>query len=259
VRAGGPSAIGYIPIVTTVVALAFTVVLWRRYRRRGGMHLFWWGIGTLTYALGTITESLTTLFGWHEPVFRAWYITGALLGGAPLAQGTVYLLLSRRTANRMTLLAGAFIAVAAGCTLLSPINYALVEPYHLTGKVLAWQWVRRFSPFINLYAVSFLIGGAILSAVRYRRRRETRHRYLGNVCIAVGALLPGIGGAFTRFGHTEVLYVTELLGLLTIYAGYRLNTAVTAETGPAGTGRDRSGEPAPPPDRPALPRSPART
>jgi hypothetical protein len=38
----------------------------------------------------------------------------------------------------------------------------------------------------------------------------------------VGAILPGIGGSFTRFGHVEVLYVTELVGLLVIYAGYRL-------------------------------------
>ena len=38
-------------------------------------------------------------------------------------------------------------------------------------------------------------------------------------------LLPGIGGTFTRFGHVEVLYVTELAGLLLIYLGYRLNIA----------------------------------
>ena len=82
--------------------------------------------------------------------------------------------------------------------------------------------MRLFSPFINLYAVTFLIGGAIYSAIRYWRRKETHHRAIGNVWIAVGALLPGIGGAFTRFGHTEVLYVTELLGLVAIYVGYRL-------------------------------------
>jgi hypothetical protein len=205
------------------VALAFAAALWRRYRVRGGVYLLWWGIGMLTYALGTSTESLTTLFGWHEPLFRAWYITGALLGGAPLAQGTVYLLFSRRTADRMTLIAGTIVLIAATCTVLSPIDYSAVQTYRLTGHVLIWSWVRLFSPFINLYAVTFLIGGAIVSALRYRKRRETRHRYLGNVCIAFGALLPGIGGGFTRFGHTEVLYVTELIGLLLIYAGYRLN------------------------------------
>jgi hypothetical protein len=215
------------------VALAFTAALWRRYRERGGPHLLWWGIGTLTYALGTTTESLTTLFGWHEPVFRAWYITGALLGGAPLAQGSVYLLFSRRTADRMTLIAGTVVLIAATCTVLSPIDYSAVQTYRLTGHVLVWHWVRLFSPFINLYAVTFLIGGAIVSALRYRKRRETRHRYIGNVCIAVGALLPGIGGGFTRFGHTEVLYVTELIGLLLIYLGYRYNISGPERTAPA--------------------------
>ena len=46
----------------------------------------------------------------------------------------------------------------------------------------------------------------------------------GNVVIAVGAILPGIGGSFTRAGYTEVLYVTEFVGIILIYAGYRLNT-----------------------------------
>ena len=48
-------------------------------------------------------------------------------------------------------------------------------------------------------------------------------RFVGNVYIAVGALLPAIGGSFTRFGYTDVLYVTELVGLSFIYIGYRYN------------------------------------
>lgn len=218
-----PSLIHYIPILTTCFALGFAVVIFRRYRERGGPHLLWWGLGMLTYAAGTITESATTLFGWHEPVFRLWYITGALLGGAPLAQGTVYLLLPRRIANRLTAILITAIVFGAVCVWLSPINAALVEPYRLSGKVLDWRWVRFISPFINLYALAFLMGGAILSAVRYARRAETRQRALANVFIAAGALLPGIGGTFTRLGHVEVLYVTELLGLVCIAAGYRLS------------------------------------
>jgi hypothetical protein len=62
-----------------------------------------------------------------------------------------------------------------------------------------------------------------------------RHRYHGNVLIAIGALLPGIGGSFTRFGHVEVLYVTEFLGILLIYWGYRLNVAVAPQVAPAGS------------------------
>jgi hypothetical protein len=219
------SAVHFIPIITTVVALAFAGAVIARWMDRRAPHLLWWGIGMLTYAAGTFTESATTLLGWHEPVFRAWYITGALLGGAPLAQGSVYLHLGRRTANRLTAIVCTVIVVASACVIASPIDYALVEPFRLSGKVLEWRWVRLFSPFINLYAVIFLVGGAIVSAVRYRRSSETYHRFVGNAYIAVGGILPGIGGAFTRFGYTEVLYVTELLGLLLIYAGYRLNVS----------------------------------
>ena len=83
--------------------------------------------------------------------------------------------------------------------------------------------MRLFSPFVNLYAVVFLIGGAILSALRYSADPATRHRMCANVLIAVGAILPGIGGTATRMGHTEVLYVTELLGLLLTWIGYRIS------------------------------------
>lgn len=217
------SAVHFVPIVTTVVSLAFAGAVFGRWMDRRTPHLFWWGVGMLTYGAGTITESATTLLGWREPVFRAWYIAGALLGGAPLAQGSVYLHLGRKVANRLTILVGSAIVVAAVCVWLSPIDYAHVEPFRLSGKVLGWQWVRLFSPFINTYAVVFLVGGAVVSAIRYRRTGETYHRFIGNVAIAIGGILPGLGGAFTRMGYTEVLYVTELLGLLFIYAGYRLN------------------------------------
>jgi hypothetical protein len=217
------SAVSFIPIATTLVALAFTGILLRRWRLRGGTHHLWWAIGTLTYAAGTITESATTLFGWDPVVFRLWYITGALLGGAPLAQGSVYLHAPRRVANALSVALVTVVVVASACVMLSPLQLSLVETYHLSGKVFAWQWVRAFSPFVNLYAFVFLVGGAIRSAVFYSRRTETRNRFLGNVCIAIGSMLPGIGGTFTRFGHTEVLYVTEFLGLVILYYGFRLN------------------------------------
>lgn len=61
------------------------------------------------------------------------------------------------------------------------------------------------------------------SALKYRKVPEMSHRVIGNWLIAFGALLPGVGGSFTRFGYVEVLYVTELAGILLIYLGYRFN------------------------------------
>jgi hypothetical protein len=220
----GPTLVHYIPIVTTILAVPFALEIYRRYQSHPErLHLLWWAIGIATYGVGTFTEAATTVFGWNEPLFKAWYISGALLGGAPLAQGTVYLLLSRRVAHVLTAVLIGYVVIAATAVTMSPVNHALVEPHRLTGAVLEWRWVRYFSPFVNLYAVVFLIGGAILSALRYSADPATRHRAYANVFIAVGAILPGIGGTATRMGYVEVLYVTELIGLVLTWIGYRMS------------------------------------
>ena len=146
------SAVHFIPIVTTLLAVPFALEIFRRYRAHPErLHLLWWALGIATYGVGTFTESLTSVFGWQEP------------------------------------------------------------------------WVRRFSPFVNLDAVVFLIGGAIVSALRYSADAATHHRMWANVLIAIGAIVPGIGGTATRLGHVEVLDATELVGLLLTWLGYRMS------------------------------------
>jgi hypothetical protein len=228
------SAVHFIPIVTTLLALPFSLEIFRRYRQHPErLHLLWWAIGVATYGVGTFTEAATTLVGWNQHIFRAWYVSGALLGGAPLAQGTVYLMLPRRVAHTLTLLLVVYVAVASVAVYLSPIDYAVVETHRLSGKVFGWQWVRMFSPLVNLYAVVFLIGGAVLSALKYSADQATHHRMWANVLIAVGAILPGIGGTATRLGHVEVLYVTELVGLLLTWTGYRMSVRPATPPVPA--------------------------
>jgi hypothetical protein len=85
-----------------------------------------------------------------------------------------------------------------------------------------WTWVRWLTPILNLYAFIFLVGGAAYSAFKFHESRENR-RMVANIFIAVGALLPGIGGSFTVFGLTEVLYVAEFIGIILIYVGYRFS------------------------------------
>lgn len=210
-----------IPIVTTILSAFFFVILYNHWKfKNKPPYLFWWMIGVLCYGLGTLTESIVGIFQWSEPVFKSWYILGALLGGFPLAQGSVYLIFQKRTANIMMYGVVSIIVIASILVLLSPIDYSLVESTRLTGKVLVWKNVRLITPFVNVYAFIFLVGGAVYSAYRYSRDIQFKNRFIGNIFIAVGGLLPGIGGSFTKFGYTEVLYVTELLGIILIYMGY---------------------------------------
>lgn len=215
------SFIQKIPILTTVLSGVFFFVLFNHWNtRHRPMYLWWWMVGVLTYGLGTLTESIVALWGWSSFAFKSWYILGALLGGFPLAQGSVYLMFNRRAAHTTSLLVSSIVLIAAIAVVLSPINYELVEPARLTGRVLGWKEVRYITPVINIYAFVFLVGGALYSAYRYSREAIYRQRFVGNICIAIGGLLPGIGGSFTKFGYTEVLYVTELLGIIFIYLGY---------------------------------------
>lgn len=214
----------YLPIATTIISLAFSIVLYQRWRARKQItYLAWWTFGVFMYGVGTFAESITTLFGWQESIFRLWYISGALLGGFPLAQGSVYLLFTGNWRKVSSIIILSFIAIASVFVIIVPIDYTLVEPFRLTGSVMEWSWVRYFSPFVNLYAFIFLVGGAAWSAWLYwRRSHELGTRVIGNVAIAIGGLLPGVGGSFARMGQVEVLYATELIGLILIWFGYQI-------------------------------------
>ena len=213
----------YIPIATTLFSLYFFVVIYKHWlTNTSSMHVFWWMLGVFFYGAGTVTESLITLTGLNPINIKAWYILGALLGGAPLAQGTVYLLMKRQTANLITIAFLALFLVSAVLVVLSPIHLDRVQNHKPNVKVFEWQFILVFIILLNTYAFAFLVGGAVYSAVKYARNKLYEKRFQGNLLIALGGLLPGIGGSFTRLGYVEVLYVTEFLGILLIYAGYRI-------------------------------------
>jgi len=212
--------VNYIPVLTTIFSVFFLSRIIPHYLARRSPYLLWWTLGVATFGAGTLTESINAIFGWSEWNTKIWYVVGALLGGYPLAQGTIHLLMKKRFADISAVVCSAVIVVAALCVFASPIAIPEGFDYRLTGRVFEWQWVRAFSPLLNLYAFVFLFGGAVYSAIQYFAVEHGRTRFLGNILIAIGALLPGIGGTFTRFGYVEILYITEFIGLAFIYFGY---------------------------------------
>lgn len=215
-------AVHYLPVLTTIFSIYFLADIGGRYRLKGGRHLLWWAIGVFTYGLGTFLEAAITLYGNTIFLNKSWYVAGAILGGYPLAQGSVYLHLKRGTANTLTFITLPFIVFASICVFLSPVNSTLMDIYRPSGAVLEWRWVRLLTPFINSYAAIFLIGSAFYSAIRYSKIENGKNRAIGNTLIAVGAILPGIGGGMAKAGVVEALYIGEFIGIILIYTGYRV-------------------------------------
>lgn len=212
----------YVPILTTILSALFAWSLYRRWTVRQAPHLWWWAFGITTYGLGTLVESAITLTGNSIALTKLWYVAGAILGGYPLAQGSLYLSWPRPFANRLTAVSLLFVVASSVLVFVSPVNVDALEATRPSGAILGWSWVRLLTPFINLYAVFFLIGGAIRSAWRHYHDQGHYYRAWGNALIAFGAILPGIGGSFAKAGAVEVLYVAECVGLIIIWIGDRV-------------------------------------
>lgn len=214
--------IAYIPIVSTIISVYFLIEILAHLKQKPNtIYLRWWTLGVFCYGLGTAIESTHTFLGWSPFIFKSWYIAGAFLGGVPLAQGTVHLLMNQPFARKSSQLLSIVLTISAVLVILSPLDATLVT-HKLNGNVLEWTFIRLITPFINIYALLFLVGGAIYSAYKYSQKTEFKSRFWGNLCIAIGGLLPGIGGTATKFGETYVLYVTELIGIIFIYLGYKI-------------------------------------
>jgi len=227
-----------LPFVSSLLSLIFAFLVFRRYRVRRGPHLLLWGIGMIFYGLGGFCEGYYGALGWNPVVFRLWYLCGAILVAAWLGQGTVYLLVKRKWANvLMGLLAlgSLYAAVRVLTAQLDPslMTTSLHTGSELSGDAIVSQGVRLLTPFFNLYGTLALVGGAAYSAWIFWRKRVLLHRTIGNLLIAVGALLPAFGGGFSRMGISGALYLSEFLGAVLIFIGFlRATTPMKAAEPP---------------------------
>jgi len=214
-----------LPFGSSLVSFVFAGLVLRRYFRRPAPYHLLWGIGMVFYGIGGFCEAYYGFLGWNPLIFRLWYLFGAMLVAAWLGQGTVYLLAKPAWANGLMLLlvAGSLYgALRVFGAVLDPaqMGSSLHTGSELSGRAILTSGVRSLTPLFNLYGTVCLVGGALYSAWIFWRKRVLLHRTLGNLLIAVGALLPAFGGAFSRFGIGGALYLSEFLGALLLFAGF---------------------------------------
>jgi hypothetical protein len=81
-----------LPALTSLLALAFALLLIDQWReRRQGFQLVW-ALGMLWFGIGAGAEALAAAGGWNELLYRVWYLTGAVWTAAWLGLGTAFLL-----------------------------------------------------------------------------------------------------------------------------------------------------------------------
>jgi hypothetical protein len=231
----------YLPIISTLISFIFAVSVFNRFRVKHGLHLLFWGIGLVLYGIGTSIEVIM-LFSYNELALKLWYLCGAMLTAAWLGQGTVNLLVRRKgVARTLNILLIAVSLVALVLVILAPVTPAGAS-YH-TGQPISGQYkdiltrsgiVVFLTILLNIYGTFTLVGGAVYSAYIFWRKKVLFNRMVGNVLIAVGALLPAMSGSFLRMGLPDFLYLSELLGVILMYIGF-LQATATVPVNPTST------------------------
>jgi hypothetical protein len=236
----------YLPFLSSLISFIFAYFIFKRYFSKKRNHLLLWGTGMVFYGIGGFCEGFYGAFGWNPLVYRLWYLFGAILVAAWLGQGTVYLLARKKWAHTLMalLLVGSIYgAYKVFSAVLDPtlLNASVHTGSELSGHAITTDGVRSLTPIFNLYGTVTLVGGAVYSAWIFFRKRVLLHRTIGNILIAVGAIAPAFGGAFSRMGIPAALYIGELIGAILMFIGFRRATtplqekAVDAAVQPAGS------------------------
>ena len=212
----------FYPIVTTIFSFIIVREMFVDYREQRLNYLLCWTLGVCSFGLAALAASINVIFGWYLANLKFWYIVGALVGGFPLAQGVMYFLARKKIADFFTVFFLIVILVATVAVILTPVSLPPNYDHELTGKIFAWKWVRSFSPLVNTYAFIVVLGGGAYSLYRYYSHLERDEIHLANANIAIGGLLPGIGGILMRMGYVNALFVVDFLALALIYSGYRI-------------------------------------
>ncbi|MEE8318193.1 MAG: hypothetical protein V3R36_01000 [Dehalococcoidales bacterium] len=207
-----------IPLLTSIISFIFAVTVLDQYFARRRAYQLVWAVGLFMYCISAGTEFWTQAWGLNMTVYRLWYLIGAVFVAAYLGMGTLYLLMRRRSAHIIMgiLLVMSLYAVLRVFT--ADIDLSVLTD--LSGKAMPMN-VRLLTPFFNTFGTLALVGGALYSAWVFWRRRILPHRVLSNTLIAVGAILPALGGTLIRFGGSiSAFYLLELAGIIIIFIGF---------------------------------------
>jgi hypothetical protein len=212
-----------IPLIATIVAGAFAVMLARQYLARRGQAQLLWTIAMAMFAVASAAVTVGVASGWSSSLYEVYWALGAVLNVAFLAGGelvllfrqtwvrwAVWLVLVFATAYTVTVLAGASISDPALAVQLprGKLVFGDGTPAHRLAQLVAYP------------AYVILLLGTLWSAWKMRGRPELRDRFVGTLLIALGATVVAAGAAFAATGVLAGFIGTLVAGICLMFWGF---------------------------------------
>jgi len=130
--------------LTAVLAFVFAIALFDQWRQRRRAFQLIWAAGILFYGIGAGCAAIGGATGWTEPLYRSWYLNGALWTASWLGLGTAFLLGRTRFGY-----AYAAVVLLAGLASFFSRN----RPDYVNSGV--WPLVYLFAAVVLALAIAF--------------------------------------------------------------------------------------------------------
>ena len=220
------SALTILPLSVTIIGAAFAIVILNHYfagHRRP--HELMWGIAFLLFSIAAACQVFADVsHTWTPLLARIYYLTGAILNVGFLGLGTVYLLMSRRTANIALIVLLAFTALSAVILFTVPVDNTMLDQeagWKAVASIsTAPRWLAAIS---NTLGTILVVGGALWSAYVFWRRRIMKNRMIGVLLLAAGTFSIALGGTITGITglkNHDYLYLSMAIGVILMFIGY---------------------------------------
>ena len=213
-----------LPFASSALSLIFFVLLVDQWRERRRPHQAIWAIGMLWYGLSAGTEWIGGAIGWSEPLYKAWYLIGAIWVAGWLGLGTAYLLARTRFGFAFAVslfLAGLFTALTQARyeypqSGSAPILYFVLAMV-LAGGVIVLA-VRRSPRWPTLAALA-IVGGTIVSAIMVATVTLPAPGWIVDPTtdIPTGELFPGYIRLLTPFFNITGAFALSLGAIFSTY------------------------------------------
>jgi hypothetical protein len=211
-----------LPALSSLLSFVFFAFLIDQWRERRRAYQLIWALGMLWYGISAGTEAIGSAAGWNDPLYRAWYLIGAVWVAGWLGLGTVHLLARTRFGYAFAfslVLAGGFTALASrryeqvGA---APVLYAAVALILATAIVMLTR--RRDARWVHL-AAAVVVGGSVLAAAMVAAVPLASPGYALDPAtgIPTGELFPGYLRLLTPFFNITGAYALTLGALYSAY------------------------------------------
>ena len=216
--------VNYIPLITTIVALTFTILLLWQFLNRRKIHQVIWTIAMALFAIAALMEFLANpdISGASGTLIKIYYASAAPLVGL-LGSGMLYLLVPRKIAHiylgivimlALALLVGVLSTHLSEVTISEAFQLSLPEGFRGAVRLFPFLTARLPSILLNITGGILLIGGALFSFIT-----DMRKTY--NIPLMMGGLFPSLGGFLLGImDNADIFFEFELIGTIFLFLGF---------------------------------------